>query len=133
MLRLDPGDRLALWNLALVEADPALTALHTLIALDPNYPHVFTTLAAMRTLQARDEYHAGKRAADVRVEDGEWIVDAALRATVSRAAGAALDEAQVACEQARGRDAGAARLAQSHAEDEIRDRCRRADCEAPGR
>jgi tetratricopeptide (TPR) repeat protein len=131
LLRLDPGDRLALWNLALVEADPALTALHTLIALDPNYPQVFTTLAAMRT-QARDEYHAGKRVANVRVENGEWIVDAALRATVSRAAGAALDEAQAACEQARGRDAGAARLAQSHGEDEIRDRCRRTDCEAPG-
>jgi tetratricopeptide (TPR) repeat protein len=90
LLRLDPGDKLALWNLALVEADPALTTLHKLIALDPNYPHVFTTLAAMRTLQARDEYRAGKRAANVRVEDGEWIADAALRTSVSRAAAAPL-------------------------------------------
>jgi tetratricopeptide (TPR) repeat protein len=107
LLRLDPGDKLALWNLVLVEADPALTTLHKLIALDPGYPNVFTALATMRTMQARDAYRAGKRAADVRIEDGEWIADAAPRATVTRHAAAPLDEAQAACEQARARDAAA--------------------------
>ncbi len=107
LLRLDPRDKLALWNLAVVEADPALTTLHKLIALDPNYPNVFAALAAMRTLQALDAFRAGKRVANVRIEDGDWIADAAPRATVSGAAGAPLDEAQAACEQARARDAAA--------------------------
>ena len=63
--------------------------------------------ATMRTMQARDAYRAGKRAADVRIEDGEWIADAEPRATVSRAARAPLDDAQAACEQARTRDVAA--------------------------
>jgi tetratricopeptide (TPR) repeat protein len=107
LLRLDPGDKLALWNLAVVEADPALTTLQKLIALDPTYPNAFTALATIRTMQARDAYRAGKRAADVRLEDGGWITDAAPRATVRGAAAAPLDEAQAACEQARARDAAA--------------------------
>ena len=90
-----------------LEADPPLTTLRKLIALDPSYPNVFTALAALQTMQARDAYRTGKRAADVRVEDDGWIADAAPRATVTRAAGTPLDEAQAACEQARAHDAAA--------------------------
>jgi tetratricopeptide (TPR) repeat protein len=106
LLRLDPNDTLVLWNLAIIEAesDPGLTTLQKLIALDPAYPNALTALATLRTLQARDAYRVGKRAASVRVEDGEWIADAAARAAVFHAAAVALDKAQVASARARAND-----------------------------
>jgi tetratricopeptide (TPR) repeat protein len=106
LLRANPNDMLALWNLASVEgdSDPSFGTLRRLIAIDPTYPHALVALASLQTLRARDAYRSGKRGADVRVEDGEWIADAQPRATVRAAAARALDEAQAACERARAAD-----------------------------
>src|SRR5438093_607864 len=104
LLRTNPNDTLALWNLASLQSDPSLTALRRLIEIDPKYPDAVVALATLQTLMARDAYRAGKRAANVRVEDAEWIADAQARATVRAAATRALENAQAACERARAAD-----------------------------
>ena len=75
-----------------------------MIEIDPKYPDAVVALATLQTLMARDAYRAGKRAANVRVEDAEWIADAQARATVRAAAARALENAQAACERARAAD-----------------------------
>jgi tetratricopeptide (TPR) repeat protein len=107
VLRLNPDDTLALWNLGVLPGSDGIGYLRRLIEVDSRYPNVLTALAAIQTMRARMQYTSAKRASNVRAEDQGWIAETAVRAALRAAAGSALDEAQAASERARAVDSTA--------------------------
>jgi tetratricopeptide (TPR) repeat protein len=107
VLKLNPQDDLALWNLGVLPGDEGITYLRRLTEVFPRYPDAMNALATIQTMRARMQYTAAMRAANVRAEDQGWIADAAARATLRAAAWTALDEAQAASQRARAQDGSA--------------------------
>jgi tetratricopeptide (TPR) repeat protein len=107
VLRLNPDDTLALWNLGVLPGGDGVGYLRRLIEVDPRYPDVLTALATIQTMRARMQYASAKRAANVRAEDQGWIAEAPTRAALRTAAWPALDEAQATSERARAVDSTA--------------------------
>jgi tetratricopeptide (TPR) repeat protein len=101
--RVDPGDKLVMWNLAMLYGGPlqqteaCIAQLRQLIELDPTYPDALSALGSIQTLRALNA------ARQVRMGgNGEnWIADALTRARVRSAAGAFLDDAQTVLGRAR--------------------------------
>jgi len=100
---VDPGDKLVMWNLAMIHGGPlqqteaCIVQLRRLIELDPTYPNALTALGsiqAQRALNAARQIRMGA--------NGEkWIADVLTRERVRTAAGAFLDDARIVLGRAR--------------------------------
>jgi len=101
--RVDPGDKLVMWNLAMIYGGPlqqteaSIAQLRRLIELDPEYPNALSALGSIQTLRALNA------ARQVRMGGaGEnWIADASSRERMRSAAGAFLDDARTVLGRAR--------------------------------
>lgn len=94
--RVDPGDKLVMWNLAMIYGGPlqqteaCIAQLRKLIRLDPTYPNALSALGSIQTLRASHAVRQVKRGAN----SENWIADALTRERVRSAAGEFLDDAQ---------------------------------------